>query len=157
MYLQFQASSARFDAGAGAALPTSFQAERQPVSSATVLLVEDEPSVRRLCALLLERAGHSVLQARHAADAIHLSENFARPIHLLVTDVVLPDSDGRELALRLAAARPELAVLLLSGYPEQIAAAASPESAFPRFLAKPFSSADFLTCVRGLLDRKPAA
>jgi hypothetical protein len=62
-----------------------------------------------------------------------------------------------ETVVFLAAARPRLGVLLLSGYPEQIVAAASPDSAFPEFLAKPFSATEFLTHVRGLLPQKPPA
>ena len=72
----------------------------------TVLLVEDEDAVRALAREVLRRHGYVVLEARHGVDALRVAERHADDIHLLLTDVVMPHMSGRELAERLAAARP---------------------------------------------------
>ncbi|HSE03370.1 MAG TPA: response regulator, partial [Methylomirabilota bacterium] len=85
---------------------------------ATVLVVEDEEEVRALARDVLEMNGYTVLEALDAADAGRLAETHPGPIHLLITDVVMPGVSGPELARRLRAHRPDLRVLCMSGYPE---------------------------------------
>lgn len=83
---------------------------------ARVLVVEDEPAVRELTCHFLVRAGHSVVEAQDCADAIRMCEELAEPVDLLVTDVVMPDMSGPELAKRLTALQPDLKTLFVSGY-----------------------------------------
>jgi two-component system, cell cycle sensor histidine kinase and response regulator CckA len=82
----------------------------------TVLLVEDEQSLRELAHELLEDDGYTVLEAANGADAIRVAEQHQGPIHLLMTDVVMPGIDGRKLAGRMTRSYPELKVLYMSGY-----------------------------------------
>src|SRR5262249_62233588 len=92
---------------------------RQPVArrgSETILLVEDEGQLRVLARDILRGAGYTVFDAPNAAEAIKASQRHAGPIHLLVTDVVMPHIGGRELARRLGADRPRMRVLYMSGY-----------------------------------------
>ena len=105
----------------------------------TVLLVEDSDGVRSLVARVLARGGHEVLQARDAAEALALAAASARPIHLLVTDVVMPGMTGRDLADRFRQARPGTAVLFMSGYTENAIVHRGVLDAGVDFLAKPFT------------------
>jgi CheY-like chemotaxis protein len=84
----------------------------------TILLVEDEPSVRRLGLQYLERQGYTVLEAADGAAAIRVANSYPGPIHLLLTDVIMPGMNGRELAQRISTLRPEIKVLYMSGYTE---------------------------------------
>ncbi len=106
--------------------------------AATILLVEDEISIRALARTVLEEQGHTVLEAGDAAEAMRLSEQHQGPIHLLLTDVVMPGMNGFELASRLRSLRPEMKLLFISGYMGGSADQSSvrPKDAF--FLQKPF-------------------
>jgi hypothetical protein len=122
----------------------------------TVLVVEDEDSVRELVRQILEDHGHVALTARHGRDALLTAERYERPIDLLVTDVVMPEMGGGELVERLLARRPDLKVLYISGYTNDevlrrgVGAPAS-------FLHKPFTSDGLMRRVREVLDGAPAA
>jgi CheY-like chemotaxis protein len=83
---------------------------------ATILLVEDEPPVRQLGRRVLERLGHTVLEADGASSALAIEAGHPGPIHLLITDLVMPGMNGRDLAERLVTRRPSMRVLFLSGY-----------------------------------------
>jgi signal transduction histidine kinase len=124
-----------------------------PGGSETILLVENERTVRTVARRTLEARGYTVLSASDASEARALAHQHAGPIALLVTDVVLPDTDGRELASQLDALRPELCgALLISGYAlEEIGTAAAP---LPNhvLLGKPFAPQALLNAVRRLLD-----
>ena len=82
----------------------------------TVLLVEDEPSIRQLMRRMLESHGYTLLEARNGDEALSLAEEYTTPIHLLLTDVVMPKMDGFQLAIRLTQLYTETRVLFLSGH-----------------------------------------
>ena len=86
--------------------------------TATVLVVEDAPAVRALTRAVLEQNGYTVLDAGHGHEALRICERFEGPIHLLLTDVVMPEMSGPKLADHVRAARPETKVLYMSGYPD---------------------------------------
>ena len=93
-----------------AAVPRGFE---------TVLLVEDENGVRELAREYLETSGYKVIQASNGNEALELAANYKEPIHLLMTDVVMPGMSGRELADRHFRIRPDIRILFMSGYTEQ--------------------------------------
>jgi two-component system cell cycle sensor histidine kinase/response regulator CckA len=115
----------------------------------TALVVDDEPLVRRMVALVLEQDGISVLSAESGADAIELSRSHHGEIDLLVSDIRMPQMDGCTLANQLQAENPDLPVLLISGYYENDAAE---RYRFP-ILPKPFSVTNLLRMVHELLNR----
>ena len=119
---------------------------------ATVLLVEDEPAVRRIATLALRRAGHRVLDAADAAAALRIAEAGAEEIDLLVTDVVMPGMGGRALAAALCERRPELPVLFVSGYSEDEALERDVAALRAAFLAKPFTPETLCARVDELLE-----
>jgi len=84
--------------------------------SETVLLVEDNEMVRTLTCEILKRQGYTVVEARHGADALDLARRYHGPIHLLLTDVVMPEMSGPELVSRLAPIRPQMKIIYMSGY-----------------------------------------
>jgi two-component system cell cycle sensor histidine kinase/response regulator CckA len=119
----------------------------------TVLVVEDEKSVRDLTILMLERLGHKVLAASNGSEAIEVSSTFPNRIALLLTDVVMPNMNGREVADKLSAARPDMRVLFLSGYTEStILHSGVLDSGFD-FLPKPFTREALALKIREILAR----
>ncbi len=124
----------------------------------TVLLVEDEEVVRILAARALRARGYSVLEARDGPGAIALAGEREGPIHLLLTDVVMPGMSGRELADTLLAARPDLRILYMSGYADDDVLGRGVPGSSVAFIAKPFSTGALAGRVRELLDlRAPAS
>jgi PAS domain S-box-containing protein len=118
----------------------------------TVLLVEDEPAVRALARETLQEHGYIVLEARHAIEALVISSQNTGRIDLLVTDIVMPQMDGLELATRLLPSQPTMRVLFISGYTEKGTVNDSLLERGTDFLQKPFTM-DALACkVRGVLD-----
>jgi CheY-like chemotaxis protein len=118
----------------------------------TVLLVEDDAMVRSFARRALEARGYAVLPASGGPDALSLVEGHAGPIHLLVTDVVLPSMSGRELARRLDAARPGLRVLYTSGYTDEAIVHHGVLEPGIAFLQKPFTGDALADKVREVLD-----
>jgi two-component system, cell cycle sensor histidine kinase and response regulator CckA len=113
--------------------------DRLPRGRGTILLVEDEEMVRSLAQKVLASAGYRVLEAPSGGDALVTSEKFKTDIHLLLTDVIMPNMNGKELFHRLRTERPELRVLYMSGYTEDVIAHHGiVEEGIP-FLQKPFS------------------
>jgi two-component system cell cycle sensor histidine kinase/response regulator CckA len=139
---------------APAALPVDETRHKAPSAtrSATILLVEDDQAVRQFARIALERAGYRVLQAGSPIEAMRVANEFNGPIQLLLSDIVLPDSNGLGLFERLKPNHAQLLVLYMSGYAD--------ESLFPdglvldprSFLQKPFSSSDLTRKVREVLD-----
>ncbi len=122
----------------------------------SVLLVEDEPSVRNLLATQLVAGGYSVLVAADAEEAMGLAGRPGTPVDLLVTDIVMPGMDGAELARRLSEARPGLKVVLVSGYtPDRETAELAAASGW-HFVAKPFTPSVLLGAVRAALRGVPS-
>jgi len=118
----------------------------------TILLVEDEESVRNVARRILERRGYSVLAPESPAEAVGLCREHPGTIDLLLTDVVMPGLNGAELALRLAAIRPELKVLYMSGYTDGTIASHQVFEQGTSFVQKPFSSDVLSRVVRDVLD-----
>jgi len=123
-----------------------------PRGSETVLLVEDQDEVRDLAREILEMSGYTVLEARHGREALLVCERHAGPLHLLLTDVVMPHMGGRELADRLAPAYPGLKVLYMSGYTEDAIVHHGVLDPGTSLLQKPFTSDVLAKRVRDLLD-----
>jgi PAS domain S-box-containing protein len=123
--------------------------------SETILLVEDEDVVRGLARKILEQSGYSVLDARNGADAIRISGEHSDPIHLLLTDVVMPELSGKEIAERLTLQRPGTRVLFMSGYTDQAIVHHGVVDADVEFIQKPFTPGALARKVRAVLDRKP--
>ena len=121
-------------------------------SSETILLVEDEPAVRRLARRALEAQGFRILEAANGHEALEICEKHVTELDMLLTDVVMPRMSGVELASRLTAIDPGLRVLYMSGYTEDALGqrgVLSPETAF---LNKPFTPATLVEAVRAVLD-----
>jgi len=120
-----------------------------PRGSETILLVDDEEGVRKLCCAVLQANGYDVLEAGNGSAAIAAYEKNAHKIGLLLTDIVMPQIDGFELARRLGELSPSLKVLYMSGYQENSATHAA-------FLHKPFTPNALLAKVRDVLDSETA-
>lgn len=119
----------------------------------SILLVEDDPAVRRLMHSVLQRYGYRVHESRSAVEALQFWTDKRPAVDLLVTDMVMPGGmTGRELADRLLAQKPDLKVLYCSGYTDDILGADSPLRANANFLEKPFDPRKFLHRVRECLD-----
>lgn len=118
----------------------------------TVLLVEDEPAVLKLSRHLLERLGYKVLPANSPDEAIQLAEKHAGRIDLLITDVVMPGMNGRDLANRLLLSRPGLKRLFMSGYTANAIVHRGVLEEGVHFIQKPFSAKDLGAKVRKALD-----
>jgi CheY-like chemotaxis protein len=126
---------------------------REMNGTETILLTEDEADVRSLAARILSRLGYTVLQAGNAAAAIQQSKTHAGPLHLLVTDVVLPDQNGRIIYETIAGSRRETRVLYMSGYAGEVISSHGLLDEGIDFLPKPFTAQMLATRVREILDR----
>jgi CheY-like chemotaxis protein len=122
-----------------------------PRGSETVLLAEDSESLRELDHELLEALGYTVLEAAHGAETLDIAEQYRKPIHLLLTDVVMPGMSGRELAERLAIMRPEVKVLYMSGYTDNVIVQHGILKPGTAFLQKPFTREDLAKKLREVL------
>ena len=124
--------------------------------SETVLLVEDDDAVRDLAHDILQTAGYTVLVARQGAEVLGMSERCVGPIHLMLTDVVMPGMTGRQLADRLAVLRPTMKVLYMSGYTDNAIVHHGVLDPGTEFLQKPFTASVLARKVREILDVKAA-
>jgi two-component system cell cycle sensor histidine kinase/response regulator CckA len=129
--------------------------ERQESRSGkeTVLLAEDEEMLRNLIRQVLTSFGYQVLEAANGAAALVVCEQYQDPIHLLITDVVMPEMSGRELTDRLAGLRPEMKVLFMSGYTDDTIVRHGILESDLAFLQKPFTPHDLARKVREVLDK----
>jgi len=118
----------------------------------TILLVEDEPIVRRFVREALTGLGYQVLEAANGPDALQRAAAYAGPIHLLLTDVVMPGMSGRQLAEQVGASRPDLRVLFMSGHSDEAILRHGIKESGQGFLQKPFAPDALARKVRELLD-----
>jgi two-component system, cell cycle sensor histidine kinase and response regulator CckA len=136
------------------ALPAALPSPR---GSEIVLLVEDEDAVRTLVRGVLRSRGYTVLEASNAADAARISHDFGGAIDILLTDVVMPDVSGRELADQLRVTRPDMRLLYMSGYTEDRIVHHGVMTSDVGFLQKPFTPESLLRKMRETLDRRQDA
>src|SRR5204862_8156277 len=113
-------------------------------------------AVRRLVTQVLEMNGYTVLEPAGAGEAIALAARHVGPIHALVTDVVMPEMSGRDVADRVAAARPGLRVLYMSGYSDDVVTRHGVLDEGVAFLQKPFGPDELARKLRDLLDSEPS-
>jgi CheY-like chemotaxis protein len=118
----------------------------------TILVVEDEPNLRYLARQYLEKQGYRILEAADGAAAMQIVVAHEGTIHLLLTDVIMPGMNGRELAQRILELRPQTKVLYMSGYTENVIGRNGTLDAGIRLLQKPFTLRDLKTIVREVLD-----
>jgi PAS domain S-box-containing protein len=120
--------------------------------SETVLLAEDDQQVRDLAAIALERYGYKVFAAANGGDAQAIAEGLEGPIHLLLTDVIMPDMNGKELFEQISRSHPEVRVLFMSGYTDDVIAHHGGIDAGIPFIGKPFNLKGLAEKVRFVLD-----
>jgi PAS domain S-box-containing protein len=123
-----------------------------PVGTETVLVVEDEAAVRNLLRRVLQSRGYTILEARDGQEAIEVAQQHLGRIDLLITDLVMPRMSGRELIERLVQVRPEIRILLMSGYSDKMAVDQGMLQASLTFVQKPFGPIDLVRKVREVLD-----
>jgi len=121
----------------------------------TILLVEDEANLRYLARQYLEKQGYKVIEAADGAVAMQIAVAHEAVIHLLLTDVIMPGMNGRELAQRISQIRPNVKILYMSGYTENVIGENGTLDAGVRLLQKPFNLRDLKTKVREVLDATP--
>jgi PAS domain S-box-containing protein len=141
----------------GAALdqPESVAPRQKAHGPRTILIAEDEASLRKLTSNTLKKLGYTVLEAPDAAEAIRIAGLLASKIDLLLTDVVMPGMSGRELAQRLAATRPETKVLYMTGYTDGAIAEHGVLEAGISILRKPFTQAQLMRSLDGIFESQP--
>ena len=120
--------------------------------SETILVVEDEDALRTLLCRFFHLYGYQVLEARHGGEALLICERHPEPIHLMVTDVVMPHMSGQELADRLISLHPEMKVLYMSGYPDSDLDPYGVLDPSKTIIFKPFRPMDLVKKVREFLD-----
>jgi len=137
--------------------PFAAEATLHSVSSGaeTVLLVEDEPALRDLIKIALTAGGFTVIDAPTPADALILSRKHTGPLHLLLTDVIMPGMDGPALAKQVQGERPDIKVLFMSGYATNFIMHDGVVDPGTNFLEKPFHPRTLLNKVREVLDTTP--
>ncbi len=120
--------------------------------SETVLLVEDDETVLALCSTVLQTHGYTVLEAEGASAAVDISRSYRKAIHLLLSDVVMPGSNGPALAVEIRDARPDIRTLFMSGYTEETMNQHGYNNQSSGFIQKPFSASALARKVRQVLD-----
>jgi CheY-like chemotaxis protein len=141
-------------AAAAESEPVELRRERPTGGSETILLVEDEESLRDVVRESLQAFGYTLLEARHGGEALLIAESHAGPIHLLLTDVIMPTMNGAELARQLTLLRPDMNVLFVSGYTDEAIVHHGVLGPGTAFLQKPFSPDQVVRKVREVLDSR---
>lgn len=121
----------------------------------TILLVDDDASIRALVRETLEQKGYMVLEACFNSEALLIARRHEGRIHLMIADVMMPGINGRELAYMLASSRPHMKVLYMSGYPLEVVREKLRAPDMANFLQKPFSLEALAGKVRELLEVNP--
>src|SRR6185295_5381275 len=143
----------RIDTTTGTIVPHA-QETNVPRGTETILLVEDEDVVRGLTRKILVQAGYNVLDAKGGDEALRLCHAHAGPIDLLLTDVVMPEVSGKEVADRLLELRPSIRVLYMSGYTDEAIVQHGVLDANVKFIQKPFTWVGLTRKVRDVLNRE---
>jgi PAS domain S-box-containing protein len=143
--------------GTAEELPTKRGPFREERGSGTILLVEDEEAVRDLVQSILVGQGYEVIAADSPWQAEEVAGSFSGDIHLLLTDVVMPGTSGRELATKIMARRPNIRALYMSGYTENVVTSGGLLEEGLAFLQKPFSPSALLHKIRDVLSHTPTA
>jgi DNA-binding NtrC family response regulator len=126
--------------------------EATPTEAATILVIDDEPLIQRFLYDILTIAGYTVLEGHHADHALRLCQQHPGSIHLLLTDIHMPDMNGRELAIHMRTLRPQIRVLFISGDKDGLPVTGHNSKEDSAFLLKPFSPDTLLSKVREVLD-----
>jgi PAS domain S-box-containing protein len=140
---------------APAQVATPVRAQKVEPGTETILLVEDEANLRYLARQYLEKQGYKVIEAADGAVAMQIVVAHEGVIHLLLTDVIMPGMNGRELAQRITEIRPNVKVLYMSGYTESVIGQNGTLDAGVRLLQKPFNLRDLKNKVREVIDATP--
>jgi two-component system, cell cycle sensor histidine kinase and response regulator CckA len=128
-----------------------------PFGGETILLVEDKPMVLHLCTEMLGSLGYAVLAASTPAEALRLAREHQGEIHLLLTDVIMPEMNGRDLRDRIVALRPGIKCLFMSGYTADVIASHGVLDDGIDFIEKPFTKMDLAILVHKVLRAKTSA
>ncbi|PYQ98370.1 MAG: hypothetical protein DMF96_11045 [Acidobacteria bacterium] len=147
----------RVTAGAPWSIEQSTDLRDIPRGSETILVVEDDDAVGLLARVTLERSGYRVLQAGNPKEAMRLAGDFSGPIHLLLSDVIMPESEGPLLFDRLAKLQRGLRVLYMSGYADEAIVRHGVLVEGTPFLQKPFTPLALARKVRDVLEAPPMA
>jgi PAS domain S-box-containing protein len=139
-------------AGMAGSAEAESASEPLPRGDETILLVEDEPTFLKVAATMLEKQGYTVLSANSPSEAFRLAREYSGKIHLLTTDMVMPEMNGRDLAQKLLFLYPQVKCLFMSGYTVDIVARNGVLEAGTHFIQKPFSTNDLALKVRETLD-----
>ncbi len=131
------------------------ETSRAEPGTETILVVEDEANLRYLARQFLEKQGYKVVEAADGAVAMQIAVAHEGVIHLLLTDVIMPGMNGRELAQRISEIRPNIKILYMSGYTENVVGHNGTLDAGVRLLQKPFNLRDLKSKVREVLDATP--
>ena len=118
----------------------------------TILLVEDDQAILKMTEKMLKQLGYQILTAQTPKEAINIAQKYTNNIHLLITDVVMPDMSGPELTERLLTIFPNIKVLFMSGYTANVIAHQGVLDEGVHFIQKPFSIKDLSTKVRSILE-----
>ncbi|MCC7004086.1 MAG: PAS domain S-box protein [Gemmatimonadaceae bacterium] len=135
------------------------EAEQLPRGTETVMLVEDEDAIRALAARVLRKQGYTVHAYANGLDALTAFASLGDSVQLLLTDAVMPEMNGRELADAVRRTHPRIPIMFVSGYAEDVIASRGAQEAAEDFLPKPYSTAELVRRIREALDRPlaPAA
>lgn len=124
----------------------------------TILLADDDPPIRQLMLRMLEAGGYRLLEACNGEDAARIARDYKEPIHLLVTDIVMPRASGFDVVRDLAASHPEAKVLYVSGYADDsVAVRGGLKESGEAFLLKPFTREALAQKIREVLGASPGA
>jgi two-component system cell cycle sensor histidine kinase/response regulator CckA len=146
----------RVDANAPVAAMVELAAPRDVTGQDTILLVEDEEAVRSFAARALRMRGYNVLEASGGEEALEIVKNDENVIHLIITDVVMPNMDGPTMVRHVKALKPDLAVIFMSGYAEEAFRRNDQSSEDIHFLPKPFGLKQLAAKVKEVLSGQPA-
>ena len=120
--------------------------------SETILIAEDEPDLRELTRIFLQDYGYNVIHAGSAEQAIETAQVFTGPIHLLLTDVIMPGMSGRQLAEQILSKRPQTKIVYMTGYTDDMVVQHKVLEPGVQMLQKPFTRSDLAQKVRSALD-----